>query len=351
MATPLLTELVTCAGCASKLAAGELANALNDLPMQTDPGVLIDYRTSDDAGVYRWASGPALVQTVDFFTPIVDDPFTYGQIAAANALSDVYAMGGEPMTALAIAAFPQDALDRDTIRAIFLGGLDKLKEAGAALLGGHTVRDPEVKFGYAITGAIDPDRIWANAGARTGDRLIFTKRLGTGIVGTAIKNKRAPQALVDQAVASMTTLNKTSARVLREFGEAVHACTDVTGFSLIGHSSEMAAASGVTVVLDAARLPLFDGVLEIAEQNKSGGMSTNRAHFARGLQTDGVPPELITVCFDPQTSGGLLASVDGDQADAIVTALLDAGVSATIIGNIAPADGALVRVLRNLQAL
>ena len=254
MTMPNLTELVSCAGCASKLAAGELANALNDLPMETDPRVLIDFRTSDDAGVYRWTGGPALVQTVDFFTPIVDDPFTYGQIAAANALSDVYAMGGEPMTALAIAAFPQDALDRETIRAIFLGGLDKLKEAGAALLGGHTVRDPEVKFGYAVTGAIDPDRIWANAGARIGDQLIFTKRLGTGIVGTAIKNKRAPQTLVDQAVTSMTTLNKVSARVLREFGDAVHASTDVTGFSMIGHSSEMAAASGVTVVLYASRL-------------------------------------------------------------------------------------------------
>jgi len=344
MSTPLLTELVSCAGCASKLAAGDLASALSDLPPQTDPGVLIDYRTSDDAGVYKWAGGPALVQTVDFFTPIVDDPFTYGQIAAANALSDVYAMGGEPLTALAIAAFPQDGLDRETIRAIFLGGLDKLKEAGAALLGGHTVRDPEVKFGYAITGAIDPDRVWSNAGARAGDRLIFTKRLGTGIVGTAIKNKRAPQALVDQAVTSMTTLNKTSARVLREFGDAVHACTDVTGFSLIGHSSEMAAASGVTVVLEATRLPLFDGVLEIAEQNKSGGMNTNRAHFSPRLHANGIAPELMTVCFDPQTSGGLLASVDSERTDAIVAALLDSGVRATIIGRIAPARDVAVRL-------
>jgi selenide, water dikinase len=343
MAT-LLTELVSCAGCASKLAAGELARALRDLPMQTDPGVLIDYRTSDDAGVYKWAGGPALVQTVDFFTPIVDDPFTYGQIAAANALSDVYAMGGEPMTALAIAAFPQDALDRETIRAIFLGGLDKLKEAGAALLGGHTVRDPEVKFGYAVTGAIDPDRIWANAGARVGDRLIFTKCLGTGIIGTAIKNKRAPQALIDQAVKSMTTLNKTSARVLRECGNAVHGCTDVTGFGLIGHSSEIAAASGVTVNLDASRLPFFDGVLEIAEQNRSGGMHTNRTHFSAHLHVDSVSPEIVAVCFDPQTSGGLLASVDGDRADAIVTALRDAGVSATIIGSIATAGDAAVRL-------
>jgi selenide, water dikinase len=344
MATQLLTELVSCAGCASKLAAGELANALSDLPMQTDPRVLIDYRTSDDAGVYRWAGGPALVQTVDFFTPIVDDPFTYGQIAAANALSDVYAMGGEPMTALAIAAFPQDALDRETIRAIFLGGLDKLKEAGAALLGGHTVRDPEVKFGYAVTGVIDPDRIWANAGARVGDRLIFTKRLGTGIVGTAIKNKRASQALVDQAVKAMTTLNRTSARVLREFGDAVHGCTDVTGFGLIGHSSEIAAASGVTVVLDAASLPLFGGVLEIAEQNRSGGMNTNRAHFSPRLHADGVPAALLAVCFDPQTSGGLLASVDAGRAVVIAAALREAGSDATIIGSIVPASDAAVRL-------
>jgi selenide, water dikinase len=284
------------------------------------------------------------VQTVDFFTPIVDDPFVYGQIAAANALSDVYAMGGEPLTALAIAAFPQDALDRETIRAIFLGGLDKLKEAGAALLGGHTVRDPEVKFGYAVTGAIDPDRIWANAGARVGDRLIFTKRLGTGIVGTAIKNKRAPQALVDQAVTSMTTLNKVSARVLREFGDAVHACTDVTGFSMIGHSSEMAVASGVTVVLNASCLPLFDGVLEIAEQNKSGGMNTNRAHFSSRLHANGISPGLLAVCFDPQTSGGLLASVDQDCAEDIAAALRHAGSDATIIGRIDPASDATVEL-------
>src|SRR4029453_6442096 len=342
MATQLLTELVSCAGCASKLAAGELANALSDLPMQTDPAVLIDYRTSDDAGVYRWAGGPALVQTVDFFTPIVDDPFTYGQIAAANALSDVYAMGGEPMTALAIAAFPQDALDRETIRAIFLGGLDKLKEAGAALLGGHTVRDPEVKFGYAVTGAIDPDRIWANAGARVGDRLIFTKRLGTGIVGTAIKNKRAPQAVVDQAVKSMTTLNKISARVMREFGDAVHGCTDVTGFGLIGHSSEIATASGVAGVLDASSLPLFDGVLQIAEQNRSGGMNTNRAHFSPRLHANGVSPALLALCFDPQTSGGLLASVDGNRADAIVAALREAGSDASVIGRVVAATNAAV---------
>src|SRR4029453_65721 len=187
MATQLLTELVSCAGCASKLAAGELANALSDLPMQTDPAVLIDYRTSDDAGVYRWAGGPALVQTVDFFTPIVDDPFTYGQIAAANALSDVYAMGGEPVTALAIAAFPQDALDRETIRAIFLGGLDKLKEAGAALLGGHSARDLEQKLGSPPPGAIVRDRLGATPGAPGGVLLFSPKLLAPGFGAPPIK--------------------------------------------------------------------------------------------------------------------------------------------------------------------
>jgi selenide,water dikinase len=282
------------------------------------------------------------VQTVDFFTPIVDDPFTYGQIAAANALSDVYAMGGEPVTALAIAAFPQDTLDPETIRAIFLGGLDKLKESGTALLGGHTVRDPEVKFGYAVTGAIDPTRIWANAGARVGDRLILTKPLGTGIVGTAIKNQRAPAALVAHAVQSMTTLNKDAARILRQFGGAVHGCTDVTGFGLIGHAAEVARASNVTIAIDTSRLRVFEGVLGIASQNRSGGMGTNREHFAPRLFAEGVAPELLDVCFDPQTSGGLLAAVDDGHAEAVLAELLSAGSDARMIGSaMLPSDVAV----------
>src|SRR6185437_1139700 len=186
-----------------KLAAGELAQVLSDIPMERDDRVLIDFRTSDDAGVYRWEGGPAIVQTVDFFTPIVDDPYTYGQIAAANAVSDIYAMGGRPLTALAIAAFPKDGLEPGTIRDIFRGGFDKLREAGVALLGGHTVQDAEIKFGYAVTGAIDPARILSNAGAQPGDVLFLTKPLGTGVVGTAIKFERVSAALADQAVASM----------------------------------------------------------------------------------------------------------------------------------------------------
>jgi selenide,water dikinase len=304
--------------------------------------VLIDFRTSDDAGVYRWpGTGPALVQTVDFFTPIVDDPFTYGQIAAANALSDVYAMGGRPVTALAVAGFPDKVLEAETIRQIFLGGYDKLREAGVALLGGHTVRDPEVKFGYAITGAVDPDRIWSNAGARPGDRLILTKPLGTGIVGTAIKNGRAPQDLVAAAVTSMTTLNKAAAEILEGLG-AVHGATDVTGFGLIGHAVEIAKASRVSIVFDANRLPLLPGVRAIASENRSGGLTTNRAHFARDVDTGATPPDMLDVCYDPQTSGGLLVTIDASAADATIEALAAGGVTAWVVGEVAAPAAAVV---------
>jgi selenide,water dikinase len=297
--------------------------------------VLIDFRTSDDAGVYAWEAGPALVQTVDFFTPIVDDPFTYGQIAAANALSDIYAMGGRPATALAIGGFPDGMLDVDTIRQIFLGGLDKLREAGVALLGGHTVRDPEVKFGYAVTGAIDPGRILTNAGARAGDVLILTKALGTGIVGTAIKFGRAPASAVRGAVASMTALNARAADVLVRSAPDVHACTDITGFGLIGHATEMASASGVTLEIHSDDLPLLEGVRDLAPANRSGGMGSNREHFAAWTSLDpGIDPLLVDIAFDPQTSGGLLAAVDSGAADAIVAGLSAAGAGGAVVGHV-----------------
>ncbi len=308
--------------------------------------MLIDFRTSDDAGVYVWEDGPALVQTVDFFTPIVDDPFTYGQIAAANALSDIYAMGGRPVTALAIAGFPDGLLDVDTIRQIFLGGLDKLREAGVALLGGHTVRDPEVKFGYTVTGAIHPDRILTNAGARAGDALILTKPLGTGIVGTAIKFDRAPVRAARAAVASMTALNARAADVLALFAPDVHACTDVTGFGLIGHATEMAVASGVTLDIGSGDLPLLEGVRDLASTNRSGGMESNREHFAQGTSVDaGVDAALVDVAYDPQTSGGLLAAVAVRAADAIRDALSAAGAGAAIVGRVSDAGAFRVRLL------
>jgi len=284
--------------------------------------------------VYAWESGPALVQTVDFFTPIVDDPYLYGQIAAANSLSDVYAMGGRPLTALAIAAFPQDGLHTDDIAQIFRGGFDKLREAGVALLGGHTVQDREIKFGYSVTGSVDPARILTNAGAKAGDRLILTKPIGTGIVGTAIKFGRAPERVVEDAVASMRTLNKAAAEAIAGV-DGVHACTDITGFGLAGHGSEMAAASHVTLVLEAASLPLIPGVLEMVAANKSGGMGTNREHFAAGVEFGpGVTAELQDLLFDPQTSGGLFLSVDPRQADSALELLKKAGVQAFSVGKV-----------------
>lgn len=282
--------------------------------------------------MYRWEGGPALVQTVDFFTPIVDDPYLYGQIAAANAVSDIYAMGGRPLTALAIAAFPKKGLDRETMTAIFRGGYDKLAEAGVALLGGHTVQDEEIKFGYAVTGAIDPDRILANTGARPGDRLILTKPLGTGIVGTAIKFDRAPADLVERAVLSMRTLNKAAAQAIRDIA-GVHACTDVTGFGLVGHGSEMAAGSGVTLVIDSTAVPLLAGVLPLVAANRAGGLISNEDHFGPGVERGpSVDPDRMNLLFDPQTSGGLLISVAADSSAGTLAALSAAGVDAADIG-------------------
>ena len=286
--------------------------------------------------MYAWESGPALVQTVDFFTPIVDDPYIYGQIAAANSLSDVYAMGGRPLTALAIAAFPQDGLHTDDIAQIFRGGFDKLREAGVALLGGHTVQDREIKFGYAVTGAIDPKRILTNAGAKPGDRLILTKALGTGIVGTAIKFGRAPQDVIAHAVAQMRTLNKAAAEAIANVDD-VHACTDITGFGLAGHASEMAAASHVTIEFEASALPIIPGVLAMTAENKSGGMNTNREHFGSGVEfSRDVGDAHRDVVFDPQTSGGLLISVGASAAEAVFVNLVKAGISATFVGSVTP---------------
>jgi len=317
---------------------------LSAIPAQTDDRVLVDFRTSDDAGVYKWEAGPAIVQTVDFFTPIVDDPYIYGQIAAANAVSDVYAMGGRPLTALAIAGFPKDGVEPETLRAIFQGGFDKLREAGVALLGGHTVQDQEVKFGYAVTGAIDPARILSNAGARAGDILFLTKPLGTGIVGTAIKFDRIEAAVAAEAIESMRTLNRAAADAIRALpADAVRACTDITGFGLIGHGSELAAASGVTLVIEAGRVPLFNGVRAIAATNRSGGMLSNQEHYARGVHADPrVDPIVMSLFYDPQTSGGLLVAASAGSADSVEGALTGAGVKAARIGRAKPQSGGML---------
>ncbi len=307
------------------------------MPAQRDDRVLIDFRTADDAGVYKWDEDRALVQTVDFFTPIVDDPAVYGAIAATNSLSDVYAMGGRPITALAIAGFPASGLDEGLIRQVFLGGFHVLRAAGVALLGGHTVQDQEIKFGYAVTGVVSPRDVWANAGARAGDTLFLTKPLGTGVISTALKFGRAPREVMDAAVEVMLDLNARGADALHALpAGSVHGCTDITGFGFLGHAAEMARASGVTLRVEAAAVPLIPGALALAG-NRSGGLRTNEAYFAASVSIDPrVDALLVELLFDPQTSGGLLASVAPAQADAAAASFAAAGIAAARVGTVLP---------------
>ena len=317
---------------------------LSGLQIPDNDRVLVDFRTSDDAGVYQWDDKSALVQTVDFITPIIDDPLLYGQIAAANALSDVYAMGGQPLTALAIAGFPKKGLDSEVQKAIFKGGLTKLREANVALLGGHTVQDPEIKFGYSITGSIDVDRVLTNTNAQPGDNLLLTKPIGTGIVATAIKYGRAPESVIASTTGLMTTLNRLAAETLRAYSTTdVHACTDVTGFGLIGHASEMAAASNVTIHIDSTAVPLIEGVRELVERNRTAGGSANQDHFGSRVN-DGIDDDLLALLYDPQTSGGLLVAVNHDRSPEVTQGLKNAGVSATKIGEVASQSDMLVSI-------
>jgi len=295
--------------------------------------------------VYRWDGGPALVQTVDFFTPIVDDPYIYGEIAAANSLSDIYAMGGRPVTALAIAAFPKDGLERDVMNAIFRGGFDTLKSAGVALLGGHTVQDPEIKFGYAVTGAIDPARILSNSTAKVGDVLFLTKPLGTGVIATAIKFDRVADNVMNGAIRSMRTVNRAAAEAMLTV-PGVSACTDITGFGLAGHACEMAAASRVSLRINAAQLPLLDGAYELVHRNKTGGMKTNREYFSPWIHAAAeVDAVIVDLAYDPQTSGGLLIAVAASDADRLAVALERNGVQAARIGEARPQTDARVELV------
>ena len=280
----------------------------------------MDFATGDDAGVFRLDARTALVQTVDFFTPVVDDPFAFGQIAAANALSDVYAMGGRPLTALSIAAFPEQDFPAEWAAAIVQGGAAKLKEAGCALLGGHSVRDPEIKFGYAVTGLVDPEQMLTNAGGRPGDVLVLTKPLGTGVLATALKAGAAPPEAIAEATASMATLNSAAAQ--RALDHGTHAATDITGFGLLGHALNVARESGVTLEIRAAALPLLKGALEHAERHQAGGLKANRRQFEPHVEWGTRPaPALEALLFDPQTSGGLFLVVPEDRSAALVASL------------------------------
>ncbi len=290
------------------------------MPRWPDENVLIGFDTADDAGVYRLTPELALVQTVDFFTPIVDDPFTYGAIAAANSLSDVYAMGGRPVSALSILAWPA-AGDLADLEQILAGGASKMREAGCSILGGHSVADEEVKFGYSVTGLVHPGRVMANAGARAGDALLFTKALGTGVIGTALKRGFAAPAHVEAAVASMLTLNRQACEEMLRFD--VHGCTDVTGFGLIGHAREMAKASGVTLEIDSARLRFLPGALDYARAGAiPAGLKNNREFAACAVEMAAqIPREVEDLLYDPQTSGGLLISLAAADAGALANAL------------------------------
>jgi selenide, water dikinase len=286
-----------------------LDSVLARIPRWANENVLVGFDTADDAGVYKLSAECALVQTVDFFTPIVDDPYTFGAIAAANALSDVYAMGGKPISALSILAWPADG-DLEDLSEILKGGADKIHEADCAILGGHSISDKEVKFGYAVTGTIHPDRIKTNAGARAGDLLMLTKGIGTGVISTALKRGIAKDEDVQVAIESMLTLNRRACEAMLRFD--VHGCTDVTGFGLLGHAREMALASKVTIEIDSSAVQFLPGAVEYARQGAiPGGLKNNREFVAASVEGQSEFDELL---YDPQTSGGLLISLA--EADA-----------------------------------
>jgi selenide,water dikinase len=341
---------------------------LGKLARQHDPNVLVGFDYADDAGVYLIAPDIALVQTVDFFTPIVDDPHTFGQIAATNSLSDVYAMGGRPVSSLAMVCFPEKG-DLEILEQILAGGLSKMMEAGCTVIGGHSIRDEETKFGYSVTGVIDPKKILANKGARPGDRLLLTKALGTGVISTAIKKGTAKQAWIDGVVRSMTTLNKMASEVITgsraglfrsaPLTEAsgtiqtdskgtwdVHALTDITGFGLIGHGREMARASNVSLRIHASHIPVLEGALDCIRANYlPGGLKANRefAECVVGYE-GGVSEDLKTLLFDPQTAGGLLVSVSSEDSSDLLRVLGAAGVPVAVVGEVLPPAKPLILV-------
>ncbi|MCL4854670.1 MAG: selenide, water dikinase SelD [Bryobacteraceae bacterium] len=313
MASGKLTAHVKAGGCASKLSPKILDRVLAQLPRVADENVLVGFDTADDAGVYKLTPECALVQTVDFFTPVVDDPFTFGAVAAANALSDVYAMGGRPVSALSVVAYPAKG-DIEELEQILRGGAEKMREAGCVVLGGHSVADDEIKFGYAVTGIVHPERVKTNAGARAGDVLLFTKSIGIGVVSTALKRGIATPADVEASIASMLTLNRAACEAMLEYD--VHGCTDVTGFGLMGHAREMAMASGLTLEIAADCVRFLPGALDYARQGAIPGGLRNNMDFASCAVeiTRALPQEVESLLYDPQTSGGLLIALPEEDA-------------------------------------
>ena len=314
---------------------GDLNKAICDLPQMSDPRLIRGLASPDDAGVYQISDDLAIIQTIDFFTPIVDDPYTFGQIAVANSLSDVYAMGGQPLTAMNVVCFPVKSLDISVLKDILKGGVDKMLEAGVLLVGGHSVEDTDLKYGLSVTGTVHPKRLVVNSEARPGDKLILTKPLGTGVISTAVKLGKAPEAVAALVAQSMATLNKEASELMQQVG--VHAATDVTGFGLIGHASEVAVNSGVGISIISAQVPLFPEAERLAEQGMCpGGLKRNRDFYSVSVEIgQGVPAPRQDILFDPQTSGGLLISLAASKAGALLESLHQAGIKdAAIIGEV-----------------
>jgi selenide,water dikinase len=343
-----LTELVDSPGCASKIDQATLKRVLDGLPSLADPRVLVGMPAGDDAGIYQLDEHSALVQTVDVFAPSVDDPYTFGQIAAANSLSDVYAMGGRPITALSIIGFPVGTLPDEALRAILRGGIDKMAEAGVPVIGGHSINDAAVKAGFAVTGLVDPRQMLTNAAAEPGDRLLLTKPLGTGIVAFAAQIGRLPAGAAEEAARSMAELNRRAAELMLQFH--AHACTDVTGFGLMGHLAALAAASRVDVEIALDELPLLPGVRQCAAQGIfPGAVERNREASASAMVADeGLSPSQLDLCFDPQTSGGLLIAAAPAAAVALLARLHAEGMStAAVIGRVVGSGAGRVFVRGN----
>ena len=330
-----LTEYARCGGCAGKIPVGIVAQAVANLPPSNAPDLLVGVDHFSDAGVYRLRDDLAIVNTVDFFPPMVDDPFTFGQIAAANALSDVYAMAADPKTALNIVAFPDNEAESDVLHEILRGGADRVAEAGAVIVGGHSLRDEEIKYGLAVTGVVDPAHMFTNTGARPGDQLILTKALGTGFVASSYREGKCPDEVLNAAISGMIQLNRDARDAALSVG--VHAVTDITGFGLAGHAREMADASNVSIVLEVCRLPMLHGTKALSRDGHHSRATHSNREF---LETRMVMPENVDAVssaflFDAQTSGGLLIAVPEIRTDELVGRCHDVGlITTTIVGHI-----------------
>lgn len=313
---------------------------MRDLPLVKDPNLLTGFEHAEDAGVYKISADVALVQTVDFFTPTVDDPFTFGQIAAVNALNDLYAMGAKPLTAMNIVCFPIKTMDKSVLRDVLRGGLDKIREAGALLIGGHSVEDNEIKYGLSVTGVVHPDKVLYNRGAKAGDKIILTKALGTGIISTAIKANEASPKQLQQVIHAMTSLNKKAADIMMA-ADDVHACTDITGFGLIGHACEMIEDGDVGLRIDSRAIPVFEGVRDLMETGfVPGGLYRNKDfRLQQAFKEKTCSDWLFDLLFDPQTAGGLFFSLPAEKAGKLAEVMRAAGIAdAAVVGDVTKND-------------